>query len=68
MEVNKKRPLTVSSVVLSVLTKIVHKRMNEICEREGVYGHIQYGFRQKKINSGLGMHDLSSLKGSETKT
>ena len=68
LEVNKKKPLMVSSVDLSVLNKIVHKRMNEICERDGFYEHIQYGFRQKKINSGLCIHDLRSLKGSETKT
>ena len=46
LDVMKKRVITVSSVVISVITKIVHKRMNTICEREGFYGPIQYGFRQ----------------------
>ena len=35
--VQDKRPLTVSSFLLSVITKIVHKRMNKVYEREVVY-------------------------------
>ena len=44
--VHETRPLTVSSILLSVITKIVHKRMNKVCEREGFYGSCQFGFRQ----------------------
>ena len=36
--VTGKRPLTVSSVVLNLFTKILHERMNRICEEEGYYG------------------------------
>ena len=43
--VTGKRPLTVSSVVLNLFTKIVHERMNRKCEEEGYYGPIQFGFR-----------------------
>ena len=43
--VGEKRPLTVPTVFLSVLTKLVHKRMDPICEEEGFYGSVQYGFR-----------------------
>ena len=45
LEVKGKRPLTVSSIILNLFTKIVHSRMNPICEREGYYGPVQYGFR-----------------------
>ena len=34
LEVGKKRPITVSSVLLSVFTKILHKRMDSICEKQ----------------------------------
>ena len=46
--VTGKRPLTVSSFVLNLFTyslKILHERMNRICEEEGYYGPIQFGFR-----------------------
>ena len=43
--VTGKRPLTVSSVVLNLFTKIIHERMDRICEEEGYYGPIQFGFR-----------------------
>ena len=43
--VSKKRPLTVSCVILSVITKIMHARMDKICEKNGYYGTVQYGFR-----------------------
>ena len=48
LDVAKKRPITVSSVMLSMVTKIVQKRMDTICEREGFYGPVQYGFRSRK--------------------
>ena len=41
LDVAKKRPITVSSVMLSMVTKIVQKRMDTICEREGFYGPVQ---------------------------
>ena len=41
LDVKNKRPLTVSSVLLSVFTKLLHKRMNSVCEREGFYGEVQ---------------------------
>ena len=36
--VKDKRPLTVPSVLLSVITKILHSRLDPICEAEGYYG------------------------------
>ena len=44
--VNKKRPLCVTSTLLSTLTKIVHSRMDRVCEQQGFYGSVQYGFRK----------------------
>ena len=45
LEVSEKRPLTVPTLFLSVLTKLLHKQMDPICEEEGFYGTVQYGFR-----------------------
>ena len=44
LEVNNKQPLTVSSATLSI---IIHMRMNAVCEWEGFYGLVQYGFGKK---------------------
>ena len=44
LKVYDKRPLTVSSVILSVFTKVLHGRLNPICEAEQYYGEVQYGF------------------------
>ena len=49
--VTGKRPLTVSSVLLNLFTKIIHQRMDKICEEEGLYGPVQYGFRKGKSTS-----------------
>ena len=46
-----KRPLTVSSILLNMLTKILHERMDKICEQEGLYGPVQYGFRKGRSTS-----------------
>ena len=48
LEVKNKQPLTVSSVLLSVFTKLLHKRMNAVCVCEGFYGEVQYGFRKNR--------------------
>ena len=45
LEVAKKCPITVSSVMVSMVTKTVQKQMDTICERVGFYGPVQYGFR-----------------------
>ena len=45
LNVSDKRPLTVSSVILSVFTKVLHGRLDMICEEEDYYGEVQYGFR-----------------------
>ena len=44
--VTGKRPLTVSSILLIMFTKILHERMDKFCEQEGLYGPVQYGFRK----------------------
>ena len=46
LEVTKKRPLTVSSLILSMVTKLLHKRMSAVCKRGGFLGSVQYGFRK----------------------
>ena len=43
--VSGKRPPTVASIILNLFIKIVHSRMEKICEKEKFYGDIQYGFR-----------------------
>ena len=62
LEITKKRPLTVSSVMLCVITKIIHARMNIICEREGLYGIIQYGFRKQRSTTDCVFIILSAIK------
>ena len=62
LEVSKKRRITVSSVILSLITKIIHKRMNKICEREGFYGSVQYGFRQKRSTTDCMLMILAALR------
>ena len=49
--VSQKHPLTVSCVILSVITKIMHGRMDKICEENGYYGKVQYGFRSGRSTS-----------------
>jgi len=39
--IDKKDPC----VMLSIITKVLHGRMDKICEAKGDYGSIQYGFR-----------------------
>ena len=43
-----KKPPTVSCVILSVITKIMHARMDKICEKNGYYGTVQYGLESLK--------------------
>ena len=45
LKISNKRPITVSSQILSVITKILNSRMMEVCERENFFGATQYGFR-----------------------
>ena len=47
LDIQKKQPLTDSSVFLSVVTKLIHERMNSFCKEQGFYGSVQYGFRKK---------------------
>ena len=49
--VGKKCPLCVTSVMLRLVTKILHARMDKVCEREGFYGKVQYGFRKGRSTS-----------------
>ena len=48
LQVNKKRPLTVSSQIQSVITRLLAQRMDKICEAENYYGTTQLGFRSGK--------------------
>ena len=48
LSVTKKRPLKVSSILQSVLLKLLSKRMGKIFKREKFYGDTQYGFRSGK--------------------
>ena len=41
----------VSSVILNLVTKIIHSRMDKICETEGFFGTTQFGFRKGRSTS-----------------
>ena len=45
LKISNKRPITVSNLMLSVITKTINYRMLKICERENLFGDTQYGFR-----------------------
>ena len=45
LKVINKRPITVSSLILSVITKTLNEKMLKVCERENLFGDTQYGFR-----------------------
>ena len=64
---NKKRPLCVSSVILSVVTKILHSRMDKVCERDGLYGKIQYGFRKGRSTSDCVFMLLAAIRKAKKK-
>ena len=49
--VANKWPLTVSSALLSVYTKLIHSRMDPICKKKGYYWDVQYGFRSNRSTS-----------------
>ena len=67
LEVSKKRPLTVSSLLLSVLTKLLHERMNLICERENLYGIVQYGFRKQRSTTDCVFIIINAIKEAKRK-
>ena len=67
LEVSKKRPLTVSSLLLSVLTKLLHERMNVICEREDLYGIVQYGFRKQRSTTDCVFIIINAIKEAKRK-
>jgi len=67
LEVSKKRPLTVSSLLLSVLTKLLHERINLICERENLYGIVQYGFRKKRSTTDCVFIIINAIKEAKRK-
>ena len=46
-----KRPITVSSLMLSVITKSINYRMLKICERENLFGDTQYRFRPARLTT-----------------
>ena len=62
LEISKKRPLTVSSVLLSVITKLLHERMNLICERENLYGIVQYGFCKQRSTTDCVFIIINAIK------
>ena len=60
--VKDKRPLTVSSVLLSILTKVLHARLDSVCEAKGYYGQVQYGFRRNRSTTDCVFMLLSAIK------
>ena len=47
LRISNKRPLTVSQIQ-SVITRVLATRMDQVCERENLYGATQFGFRSGK--------------------
>ena len=66
--VTGKCPLTVSSVILNLFTKIIHQQMDKICEEEGLYGPVQYGFRKGKSTSECVFVLLSAIRQAKKRT
>ena len=64
---SKKRSLTISCVILSVITKIMHERMETICEKNGYYGQVQYGFRSGRSTSDCVFMLLSAIRKAKKK-
>ena len=62
-----KKPPTVSCVILSVITKIMHARMDKICEKNGYYGTVQYGFRSGRSTSDYVFMLLAAVRKSKKK-
>ena len=67
LDKQKKRPLTVSSVFLSVVTKLIHERMSTICEEQGFYGSVQYGFRKKRSTTDCVFIILAAIRKAKRK-
>ena len=65
LEVINKCPLTASRVILSVFTKLLHKRMNIICEREG---EVQYGFRKNRSTTDFVFLILAAIRAAKWPT
>ena len=65
--VANKRPLTVSSLLLSVCTKIIHSRMDPICEKKNYYGDVQYGFRSNRSTSDCVFMLLAAIRRAKKK-
>ena len=63
LEVKNKQPLTVSSVLLSVFTKLLHKRMNAVCEFEVRSSTGSGKTGQQPTVSSLSLLLLGQLKG-----
>lgn len=65
--VTGKRPLTVSSILLNMFTKILHECMDKICEQEGLYGPVQYGFRKGRSTSDCVLVLLAAVRRAKKK-
>ena len=63
----QKRPLTVLCVMLSIITKVLHGRMDKICESKGYYGIIQYGFRSGRSTSDCVFMLLAAIRKAKSK-
>ena len=64
--VSQKCPLT-ACVILSVITKIMHGRMDKICEENGYYGKVQYGFRSGRSTSDCVFMLLAAIRKAKRK-
>ena len=65
--VSNRCPLTVSCLILNVITKIMHARMDTICQKNGYYIKVQYGFRSGQPTSDCIFMLLSAIRKAKKK-
>ena len=62
LRVDKKRPLTVSSQIQSVITRLLAARMDKVCEKNNLYGSMQFGFKSNKSTTDCVFLRLAALR------
>ena len=67
LKVKEKRPIKVSSLLLSVITKTINMRMLKVCERENMFGETEYGFRPVRSTTDCILLLLATVKKAKKK-
>ncbi len=67
LKLKEKRPIKVSSLLLSVITKTINMRMLKVCEHENMFGETQYGFRPGRSTTDCILLLLAAVKKAKKK-